>query len=108
MVVVVVETTGAGVVVVVCSDVVDRLYGAGPQPDKIARPAISARLVAARTIDGVLLMAENPLRSGLEGGGRSVQCVLVCVVFTVVETVAAGVVVCSVVTVVSLADDGAR
>jgi hypothetical protein len=33
---------------------------------------------------------------------------LVCVVFNVVETVAAGVVVCSVVTVVSLAGDGAR
>jgi hypothetical protein len=49
-------TTGAGVVVVVCSDVVVRLYGAGPQPDRTAMPAISAMLVARRMHVVVFLM----------------------------------------------------
>ena len=47
---------GAGVVVVICSDFVVVLYGAGPQPDRIATLAISAAQLARRTVEVILFM----------------------------------------------------
>jgi hypothetical protein len=55
-VVVTVETVGAGVVVVVCSEVVVRLYGVEPQPDRTAMPPINVIQVARRTYDLLLIM----------------------------------------------------
>jgi hypothetical protein len=65
-----VEITGDGIVVVVCSDVLVWLYGAGPQPDSTAMPAISAARVAIRRHDVLLIMRWIPevqeMRCGAE------------------------------------------
>jgi hypothetical protein len=58
VVVVVVSTGAAGVIVVVCSEVVVRLYGAGPQADSAAMPAISVAAAARRNVRFIVLFPE--------------------------------------------------
>lgn len=105
--VVTVEVVGAGVVIVVCSEVVVRLVGVEPQADRTVTPATSVMQVAMRTY--VLLLIMIWILESYGAGSRNYRpLVVVSVDFTVVDVAAIGVTVVSVVVSVSLVTGAAR